>query len=62
MDRKQYLAEYSKSSRAACKSCREKIDQGVLRIAHLVQSSHFDGVVSLIFVLTYSFYKYNLHS
>jgi poly [ADP-ribose] polymerase 1 len=32
-----FQAEYAKSGRAACKNCKEKIDQGVLRIARMVQ-------------------------
>lgn len=32
-----YLAEYSKSNRAACKKCKEKIEKDVLRLAVVVQ-------------------------
>lgn len=35
-----YQAEYAKSGRAACKGCKQKIDQGALRIAIMVQVSH----------------------
>ncbi|XP_045512835.1 poly [ADP-ribose] polymerase isoform X2 [Pieris brassicae] len=38
-----YQAEYAKSGRAACKGCKEKIDQGSLRIAIMVQSAFHDG-------------------
>ncbi|XP_026729426.1 poly [ADP-ribose] polymerase [Trichoplusia ni] len=38
-----YQAEYAKSGRAACKGCKQKIDQGALRIAIMVQSAFFDG-------------------
>ena len=34
-----YQAEYSKSNRAGCRKCKEKIEKGVLRIAALVQVS-----------------------
>ncbi|KAI8428805.1 hypothetical protein MSG28_007474 [Choristoneura fumiferana] len=32
-----YQAEYAKSGRAGCKGCKQKIDQGTLRIAVMVQ-------------------------
>jgi hypothetical protein len=32
-----YRAEYAKSGRAGCKTCKTKIDQGTLRIAAMVQ-------------------------
>ncbi|CAG9783197.1 unnamed protein product [Diatraea saccharalis] len=38
-----YLAEYAKSGRASCKNCKQKIDQGALRIARMVQSAFHDG-------------------
>lgn len=38
-----YQAEYAKTGRAACKGCKEKIDQGAVRIAIMVQSAFFDG-------------------
>lgn len=34
-----FQAEYAKSGRAACKGCKQKIDQGALRIAIMVQVS-----------------------
>jgi hypothetical protein len=40
---KDYVAEYSKSSRAACAVCKEKILQDKLRIGKMVQSDSFDG-------------------
>lgn len=40
-----YRAEYAKSGRAGCKSCKLSISQGSLRIARMVQSPHFDGKV-----------------
>ena len=38
-----FKAEYSKSNRAACKKCKEKIEKDVLRMAVMVQSFKFDG-------------------
>lgn len=38
-----FKAEYSKSNRAACKKCKEKIQKDVLRMAVMVQSYQFDG-------------------
>ncbi|XP_038210310.1 poly [ADP-ribose] polymerase-like [Zerene cesonia] len=38
-----YQVEYAKSGRAACKACKQKIDQGTLRIAIMVQSAFHDG-------------------
>lgn len=38
-----YRAEYSKSARASCRSCKSTIAKDVLRIAALVQSPMFDG-------------------
>lgn len=35
-----FQAEYAKSGRAGCKGCKEKIDQGALRIAVMVQVSN----------------------
>lgn len=40
-----YRAEYSKSARAGCKSCKQKIEKDVLRLAVMVQSPMFDGKV-----------------
>lgn len=38
-----YKAEYAKSSRASCRSCKETIAKDTLRLAVMVQSHHFDG-------------------
>ncbi|CAG0896409.1 unnamed protein product [Cyprideis torosa] len=42
-----YIAEYAKSGRAACKSCKDKIDNKELRLGIMVQSPHFDGKIPL---------------
>ncbi|XP_066147801.1 poly [ADP-ribose] polymerase [Euwallacea fornicatus] len=38
-----YRAEYAKTGRSKCKSCKQPISQGVLRMATLTQSPFFDG-------------------
>ncbi|XP_055678827.1 poly [ADP-ribose] polymerase-like [Lutzomyia longipalpis] len=38
-----YLAEYAKSSKAKCRSCRKKIKEGSLRMAEMVQSAFRDA-------------------
>lgn len=43
-----YQAEYAKSGRAACKGCKEKIDQGSLRIAVMVQVSIIDKIINIL--------------
>ncbi|XP_047140981.1 poly [ADP-ribose] polymerase 1 isoform X1 [Hydra vulgaris] len=40
-----YNAEYAKSGRAGCKSCKCNIGKDSLRIAKMVQSPHFDGKI-----------------
>ena len=32
-----YRVEYAKTGRAGCKKCKVKIDQGILRVAAMVQ-------------------------
>ncbi|XP_050082523.1 poly [ADP-ribose] polymerase [Anopheles aquasalis] len=41
-----FLAEYSKSNRASCRLCKQKIDKDVLRLAAMVQSPVHDGKVA----------------
>uniref|UniRef100_A0A182VQR6 Poly [ADP-ribose] polymerase n=1 Tax=Anopheles minimus TaxID=112268 RepID=A0A182VQR6_9DIPT len=41
-----FLAEYSKSNRASCRLCKQKIDKDVLRLAAMVQSPMYDGKVA----------------
>lgn len=38
-----YQVEYAKSGRASCKACKNKIGQGELRVAVMVQSAFHDG-------------------
>ncbi|XP_035211537.1 poly [ADP-ribose] polymerase 1-like isoform X1 [Stegodyphus dumicola] len=38
-----YIIEYSKSSRASCKICKNKIEKDCLRMGVMVQSTQFDG-------------------
>ncbi|XP_058116089.1 poly [ADP-ribose] polymerase-like [Anopheles ziemanni] len=40
-----FLAEYSKSNRASCRLCKEKIEKDVLRLAAMVQSPRHDGKI-----------------
>ena len=39
-----FKVEYSKSGRAGCKKCKEKIDKDVVRVARMMKSRHHDGV------------------
>lgn len=40
-----FKAEYAKSGRASCKLCKNNIAQESLRLAVMIQSTHFDGKV-----------------
>jgi hypothetical protein len=40
---KAWKAEYAKSGRASCKSCRSPIAKDQLRLGKMVQASQFDG-------------------
>ncbi|KAH0688354.1 hypothetical protein KY285_018923 [Solanum tuberosum] len=44
---KPWKAEYAKSSRSACKTCKSIIDKEVFRIGKMVQSTHFDGLMPM---------------
>lgn len=35
-----YLVEYAKTGRAGCRKCKQKIDQGILRIAAMIQVNY----------------------
>lgn len=37
MDDLPFRAEYAKTGRAGCRKCKQKIDQGQLRIAAMIQ-------------------------
>lgn len=39
-----FRAEYAKSGRAGCKTCKEPIAQGSLRLATMTRSPFFDGM------------------
>lgn len=41
-----YLVEYAKSSRSSCKNCKSSIVKDSLRIATVVQSPVFDGMIT----------------
>lgn len=40
-----YKVEYAKSGRSTCKACNNKIDEGTVRIAVLVQVSTIDKIL-----------------
>ena len=40
---KAWKAEYAKSGRASCKSCRSPIAKDQLRLGKMVQATQFDG-------------------
>jgi poly [ADP-ribose] polymerase len=40
---KPWKAEYAKSGRASCKSCKSPIAKDQLRLGKMVQASQFDG-------------------
>ncbi|KAL0444646.1 UNVERIFIED_CONTAM: Poly [ADP-ribose] polymerase 1 [Sesamum latifolium] len=40
---KPWKAEYAKSSRSSCKTCKNPIDKENLRLGKMVQASQFDG-------------------
>lgn len=42
-----WKAEYAKSGRSSCKTCKSPIDKDKLRLGKMVQSSHFDGFMPL---------------
>uniref|UniRef100_A0A5K3FCR6 NAD(+) ADP-ribosyltransferase n=1 Tax=Mesocestoides corti TaxID=53468 RepID=A0A5K3FCR6_MESCO len=44
-----YQAEYAKSNRSSCRSCKNTISMGSLRMGTLVQSHTFDGKMTLWF-------------
>ena len=42
-DEFEFTVEYAKSNRSMCRTTKEKIPQGALRLGKMVQSEHFDG-------------------
>ncbi|KAG9390543.1 Poly(ADP-ribose) polymerase, PARP [Carpediemonas membranifera] len=46
-DKFRYEAEYAKSGRASCKGCKSSISEGQFRVAKLVPSRHFDGMMQM---------------
>ncbi|CAH3043259.1 unnamed protein product [Pocillopora meandrina] len=40
-----FKAEYAKSNRSSCKSCKDNISKDSLRLAKMLQSPHFDGKI-----------------
>ncbi|KAL0435635.1 UNVERIFIED_CONTAM: Poly [ADP-ribose] polymerase 1 [Sesamum radiatum] len=44
---KPWKAEYAKSSRSSCKTCKNPIDKETLRLGKMVQASQFDGFMPM---------------
>ncbi|CAN4093329.1 unnamed protein product [Withania somnifera] len=44
---KPWKAEYAKSSRSSCKTCKSSISKEVFRLGKMVQSTHFDGFMPM---------------
>ncbi|KAF3618393.1 Poly [ADP-ribose] polymerase 1 [Capsicum annuum] len=44
---KPWKAEYAKSSRSSCKTCKSFINKEVFRLGKMVQSTHFDGFMPM---------------
>ncbi|KAI4364087.1 hypothetical protein MLD38_020224 [Melastoma candidum] len=44
---KPWKAEYAKSGRSSCKTCKSPIDKEALRLGKMVQSSQFDGFIPM---------------
>lgn len=44
---KPWKAEYAKSARAACRTCKNNIAKEILRLGKMVQSPHFDGFMPM---------------
>lgn len=59
---KPWRAEYAKSSRSSCKTCKSPITKENFRLGKLVQASQFDGVmpVRLSLFLSFSSLYYTL--
>lgn len=57
-----FKIEYSPSNRAVCKGCKKNIGHGSIRIAKMVQSPFFDGVMPLWFHQACLFAKHDILS
>uniref|UniRef100_A0A2P2KV05 Uncharacterized protein MANES_05G087700 n=1 Tax=Rhizophora mucronata TaxID=61149 RepID=A0A2P2KV05_RHIMU len=44
---KPWKAEYAKSGRSSCKTCKNSIDKEVLRLGKMVQATQFDGFMPM---------------
>ncbi|KAK6937822.1 Poly(ADP-ribose) polymerase, catalytic domain [Dillenia turbinata] len=44
---KPWKAEYAKSSRSSCKTCKSPIDKEILRLGKMVQATQFDGFMPM---------------
>lgn len=52
---KPWKAEYAKSSRSSCKTCKTPIDKEVLRLGKMVQATQFDGFMPVLISNPYTF-------
>lgn len=46
---KPWKAEYAKSSRSSCKTCKSPIEKEILRLGKMVQATQFDGFMPVKF-------------
>lgn len=60
MDDSEFRAEYAKSDRSTCKTCRSTISKDSLRLAIMVQSPNFDGKVNNILILIIALFFYSI--
>ena len=54
-----FRAEYAKSGRAGCKKCKTPIEKDSLRLATIIQSTTFDGLMTKWFHYDCFFEKYH---
>jgi poly [ADP-ribose] polymerase len=40
-----FMVEYAKSDRSSCRTTKEKIPKGAMRIGQMVQAPNFDGKI-----------------
>ncbi|KAF2566438.1 hypothetical protein F2Q68_00024745 [Brassica cretica] len=53
---KPWRAEYAKSSRSSCKSCKSPINKETFRLGKLVQATQFDGVMPVRSPLSFLYF------
>jgi hypothetical protein len=55
---KAWKAEYAKSARSSCKTCKSIIDKEILRLGKMVQAKQFDGFMPVFFPPFSSLFHY----